>query len=311
MALHHHLLVAQLLGHIFGRGAAHLNPGLGEDGAGGEDEDQVEDEVEGVGVDLGEGGGRGDVVRQAGDGDGRARVVALVLPHAQETHEDVAAVAVVQQLGEEVEVAHEGGLEDDGHVGGVEQLDGVLALLPTMIRVLNWNIHAPALEEDHDEEDEDRGEKVGDVGQIGAVEGFLEGFEFVLSSDHEMEEGNQGALELRPASRVNGRGREGFPDNALADIGRDEEGDSRAKSISFLQELVQDDDHHARHEQLRDDQNRIPRAQSIQISVHAREDIGNGLSNGDQNAEELLCGGKESAVLLQALVDFNDSRPGQ
>jgi len=32
-------------------------------------------------------------------------------------------------LGDEVEVGDEGGLQDDGHVGGVEELDGVRALL--------------------------------------------------------------------------------------------------------------------------------------------------------------------------------------
>ena len=46
-------------------------------------------------------------------------------------------VPVVEQLRKEVEVADEGRLQDDGHVGGVEQLDGVLALLPAELGILD------------------------------------------------------------------------------------------------------------------------------------------------------------------------------
>ncbi len=41
--------------------------------------------------------------------------------------------------------AYQGGLQDDGHVGGVEELDGVGALLPAVALRLDGEVHTPAL----------------------------------------------------------------------------------------------------------------------------------------------------------------------
>jgi len=53
-----------------------------------------------------------------------------------------------------------------------------------------------------------------------------------------VEEGYDGSLELGSASGVNGRGRKGLPDNSLADVGGDEEGNSRSQSVTLLKELI-------------------------------------------------------------------------
>jgi len=82
VALHDHLVVPELLGNVPGRGAADLDPGLGEEGAGGEDEDEVEDGVEGVVDDLRKGGRGGDVVGDTADGDGLAALGVLPLAEA-------------------------------------------------------------------------------------------------------------------------------------------------------------------------------------------------------------------------------------
>ena len=55
----------------------------------------------------------------------------------EKSHQEVAGVTVVQQLAEEVEVGHERRLEDDGHVGRVEQLDRVRPLLSAVLLVLH------------------------------------------------------------------------------------------------------------------------------------------------------------------------------
>ena len=47
-APHHHLLLPQLLGHVLGAGAGHVDPGLVEEGAGAEHERDVEDGVDRV-----------------------------------------------------------------------------------------------------------------------------------------------------------------------------------------------------------------------------------------------------------------------
>lgn len=58
----------------------------------------------------------------------------------RETHQQVARVAVVQELAKEVEVGHKRRLKDDGHVGRVEQLDRVGTLLAPVLLVLDlWS----------------------------------------------------------------------------------------------------------------------------------------------------------------------------
>ena len=46
-----------------------------------------------------------------------------LLPLAEEADKEVALELAMQHLGQEVQVGHEGGLQDDGDVRGVEQLD--------------------------------------------------------------------------------------------------------------------------------------------------------------------------------------------
>mmetsp|Transcript_48914 Transcript_48914/g.116464 ORF Transcript_48914/g.116464 Transcript_48914/m.116464 type:complete len:287 (-) Transcript_48914:126-986(-) len=175
VAHHHHLLVAQLPGDVRRGGSGHLDPGLGEHGARGEDEDDVEQRVQGVAHDLREGGGGRDVVRHPADwphlaGHGHLRL----LPLAQHVDEDVLRVPFVQDLGDEVDVGDEGGLEDDRDVRGVEQLDRVRPLRPLGARMLDRELHAEPLEVDDEDEDEDRREEVGDVRQVHPVERLLE-----------------------------------------------------------------------------------------------------------------------------------------
>ena len=139
-----HLLLLELLGNIVGRGPRDLNPDLGEEGAGRQHEDDVEDAVEGVGDGLGEGSRGRHVVDKASDRDHLAAHVHLV-PGAEELDELVATVVLVEELGDEVEVGDKGRLQDDGHVGGVEQLDWVRLLGTTLALGANRQVHAEAL----------------------------------------------------------------------------------------------------------------------------------------------------------------------
>jgi hypothetical protein len=52
----------------------------------------------------------------------------VVLPLAEEANDEVASELTSQDLGEEVDVRHEGSLQDDWDVRGVEQLDWVWLL---------------------------------------------------------------------------------------------------------------------------------------------------------------------------------------
>ena len=67
------------------------------------------------------------------------------LPPPDQLHEEVAAVALVQQLADEVEVGHQRALQDDGHVAGVEELDGVVLLCAAPLLAPHRQVHAEAL----------------------------------------------------------------------------------------------------------------------------------------------------------------------
>lgn len=95
-----------------------------------------------------------------------------------------------------------------------------------------------ALEVDNDDEDQDGGQEVEDVGQVLAVERLLERANLVGAGDEQVEEGDDRALELGSATVVDRRGGEGLPHDVLADVGRDEQGDSGAESVALLQKLI-------------------------------------------------------------------------
>ena len=167
------------------------------------------------------------------------------------------------------------------------------------------------MEVNDDDEDEDGGDEVPHVGQVGPQKRLADGLQLVGPRDEQVDEGDEGPFELRPPPGVDGRGREGLPDDGLADVGGDEEGDAGAQAVALLQQLVQDDDDHARGEQLQDDEDGVTRAQRVEVAVHARHHVGDGLAHGDQDAEQLLRAVEQGTVFLDALVDLNDARPRQ
>mmetsp|Transcript_968 Transcript_968/g.2773 ORF Transcript_968/g.2773 Transcript_968/m.2773 type:complete len:207 (-) Transcript_968:935-1555(-) len=103
VALEGHLLVLELLSDVARGGPRDLDPELGEEPACREDEDEVEDCAERVGDGVGEGGGAGDVVGEAADGVDLGGA-AVGVPAAEEVDEEVGGVALVEELGKEVEV---------------------------------------------------------------------------------------------------------------------------------------------------------------------------------------------------------------
>lgn len=64
---------------------------------------------------------------------------------------------------DEVEVADEGGLEDDGDIAGVEELNRVAAGAAADLLVLDGEVDLEALEVDDDQEHQDGGQEAVDV----------------------------------------------------------------------------------------------------------------------------------------------------
>ena len=139
----------------------------------------------------------------------------------------------------DVEIGYQGALQNDRYVARVEELDRVGADLTARSRRLDWQVDAEALEVDDDGEDEHGGQQVGQIGQVLTVEGLLERSHLVVSRRQQVEQGDDGALELGAAARIY-RGRtERFPNDCLANVGGNEERDARAKTVAFLEQLVQ------------------------------------------------------------------------
>ena len=106
------------------------------------------------------------------------------------------------------------------------------------------------MEVDDNSKDKDSGHEVGQVGQVLSVEGFPQSADLVLSGGQQVEEGDDGALELGAAAGVDGGGRERLPDDRLADVGGDEQRDAGAEAVALLKEFVQQKNDQAGNEKL-------------------------------------------------------------
>lgn len=66
-------------------------------------------------------------------------------PSSKQINQKVATEACGKHLGDNVQVGDQGRLQDDGDVGGVEELDGVCVVLATVAGRLDGQIHPESL----------------------------------------------------------------------------------------------------------------------------------------------------------------------
>merc|ERR1719466_3799 len=74
-------------------------------------------------------------------------------------------------------------------------------------------------------------------------------------------------------------------------------GENAFQTIVSLQKLVQEKDNEASNKQLDDDQKTNSSTNVTWVSIHASQDIHNGLSNSDHHSKELLGSIEQSSVL--------------
>ena len=237
--------------------------------------------------DVPEAGGRGDVVRQASHGDELASALGL-LPATKELDQEVASVAFVQQLGDEVEVGHQRGLQDDGHVRRVEELDGVSLLHAAAALGRHRKVDPEALEVDHHEEDQNRGQQVGDVRQVGAVNASLSARILSARVRRRWKSAMTAPSNSAPLPVFTVVGLNAFQMMLSHWFVAMKKGNTGAETITLGQELIEADDDDASHEQLDDDQDGVARAKIADVTVDAGNDVGDGLADGNENAKELL-----------------------
>mmetsp|Transcript_7309 Transcript_7309/g.9886 ORF Transcript_7309/g.9886 Transcript_7309/m.9886 type:complete len:224 (-) Transcript_7309:826-1497(-) len=219
MSLHEHLLLLELLSNILGTGTGYLYPGFGEKSTGCQHEGKVEHSMEWVSRDVRERSRWGEVVHQSTNRDQLTGGGVLCFrPATKKLHKDVVAVTFEKQLRNEVEIGHQGRLQDDGHIRSVKQLDRVRSLLTTCALRSHGQVHAESLEIYHDQENQHSGKKVGHVRQILTIKGLFKGPNFVGTRDEKVEQSDHGSFEFCSSASIDGGGTERFPDNVFTDI---------------------------------------------------------------------------------------------
>ena len=78
---------------------------------------------------------------------------------------------------------------------------------------------------------------------------------------------------------------EGLPDDSLADVGSNEQRDTGAESVALVKEFIKQKDNDASNSELDDDENGITGTELAQFTVHATPDIGNGLTQSDDESQ--------------------------
>lgn len=148
------------------------------------------------------------------------------LPLAQQSNHQVAPELLVEQLADEVEVADQGRLQDNGDVASVEQFDGVGPSASSYFLVLDGDVDFEALEVDDDEEHQDGGQQTVDVGQTGTVEGLLDGCQLVTLGGQPVEQGHYCPFVFLSRVSPYSHGGKGFPQDSLTHVHSNEQVDA-------------------------------------------------------------------------------------
>jgi hypothetical protein len=185
--------------------------------------------------------GRRHVVDETGSSVELRRTI-LSLPDTEKTDKEVLREARVEHLADKENVGRESGLQHDGHVGGVEQADGVRTTSTTLARRLDGDLDTETLEVDNSGENTNGGQKVHDVGEVLSVESLLESSLLVGPGEEKVEEGDNSTLKLGTTASVDGGWGESLPHDGLADVGGNEQRDTAAKTVALLEQLIEEDD---------------------------------------------------------------------
>jgi len=300
-----------LLGDVSNRGARDFDPGLGEQGASTHHEDNVENSVDGVSEDREEISGGRNVIGETTNGD-RVTTHFDILPLTEESNGKESYESSVEELGEEIEVGDQSSVEHDGDVGGIEQLDGEVGGVSLNALLLNVEIDSETLEVDDDQEDEDGGEQVVEVGETLSVESLLEGSDLVGFSDQKVEESNNGSFVLSTVFSDDGNGGEGSPEDVFADVGSNEKRDTRStETPSLAEDFIEHHDNDTGEGELDDDQDGVTSTDSVNITVLARPDSGKGFEESDEQTEKLLSTIEQGTIFFIALINVDDLSTSQ
>ena len=177
-------------------------------------------------------------------------------------------------------------MQHDGHVGGVEEFDGVGSALSTEPVRLDGDLDTEALEVDDGGKDDSSGDEVHDVGKATTPESLTKSASLVVPGEEEVEEGDKCTLEFWTAAGVNGSGRECLPDDGLANVSSNEERDTRAETITLLEKFVEENDNESGDDELDDQQKANASAEVTWLTIKAGKDVDCSLAERDNQRED-------------------------
>ena len=106
-----------------------------------------------------------------------------------------------------------------------------------------------------------------------------------MPGEKEVEKSDDSALEFAAAADVDSSGRKGLPDDALTNVGGDEQVDTTAESIALLEEFVEEDDNQSSNNKLDDEQKADTGTKILGLTVEASEDVDGSLAEGNDKSE--------------------------
>ena len=89
------------------------------------------------------------------------------------------------------------------------------------------------LEVNDNEENNNGGQEIHQVWQVGSVKGFIEGTNFIILGSQKVEKGNDGSFEFSTTTNIDCGWGECFPYDGFTDIGGDEKRNTRSKTVTL------------------------------------------------------------------------------
>lgn len=123
---------------------------------------------------------------------------------------------------------------------------------PTRFRKF-WN--TAYLEVNYDENNKNCREKVRNVWRVLSPHGLLKSWPLILLGKQEVEKCNNCTFKLGSLLSPDSDWRETLPQDDLANVSGDEKRNSASKSITFLQEFIEQENDESGNRKLRDDEN--------------------------------------------------------
>lgn len=155
--------------------------------------------------------------------------------------------SLVDNLAEEVELRHKRGLEDNRDVASVEELNRVCSSSASLVLVLDGKVNTESLcsfskslptvtylEENDNSENHNSSQEIGYVWQVLSVERLSQGSNLIGTGNQQVNQSDQSTLVLGTAGSLDSGWREGLPDNGFTNVGGDEKGDTRSKTVTYI-----------------------------------------------------------------------------